>query len=154
MGYTTDFDGVFTLNKKLEEADQQYLAKFSRTRRMKRDREKLLQETGIDYGVDGEFYVDGDGDFGQGNGGHVVNHNSPPATQPGLWCQWVPTRDGQGIEWDQGEKFYNYVEWLKYIIKVFLEPKGYVLNGEVSYRGEDRSDHGYICVENNVVTSA
>jgi hypothetical protein len=32
---------------------------------------------------------------------------------PGFWCQWVPSADGCGIEWDGGEKFYAYDKWLQ-----------------------------------------
>ena len=83
----------------------------------------------------------------------------PPKTQPGLWCQWVPTEDGFGLEWDGNEKFYYYVEWLEYLInKVFpwiLEDgdEPLVLNGEIEWYGEDREDMGKIFVHNNVVTT-
>jgi hypothetical protein len=55
------------------------------------------------------------------------------------------------IEWDTGEKFYDYVEWLEYIIYNFLAPKGYVLNGNVEWYGEDRADVGTIVVKSNIV---
>ena len=144
MGYTTDFQGVFTLNKKLTPKLQEYLKKFANTRRMAR---KLPKK----YGVEGEFYVDGGGMCGQDHEDSVIDYNHPPSTQPGLWCQWVPTDDGMGIEWDGGEKFYHYVEWLQYIVSNFLEPKGYVLNGTVSWHGEDSDDVGVIKVEDNVI---
>ena len=54
MGYTTDFNGHFTLNKKLEPALHEYLVKFNESRRMRR---KLPSQ----YGTEGEFYVDGVG---------------------------------------------------------------------------------------------
>ena len=41
MGYSTDFYGEFTLNKKLDEKLHAYLKKFSESRRMKRDITKL-----------------------------------------------------------------------------------------------------------------
>ena len=70
-----------------------------------------------------------------------------------IWCQWVPTEDGKGIEWDGGEKFYNYVEWIKYLISDVLAPKGYVLNGAVDWRGEEWGDTGTISItDNNVET--
>lgn len=70
---------------------------------------------------------------------------------PGYYCQWVPTDDGMGIEWDGSEKFYQYVEWLEYIIKHFLAPKGYELNGAIRYQGEEIGDVGRIEVKKNVV---
>ena len=73
-------------------------------------------------------------------------------TQPSLWCQWIPTEDNMGIEWDGGEKFYCYDEWLTYIIDNFLKPWGITLSGEVEYQGEDNDDRGKIIVVDNVVT--
>jgi hypothetical protein len=144
MGYTTDFKGGFEINKPLREELKNYLTKFSETRRMKR---KLDDK----FGVEGEFYVDGGGFAGQDRESNIIDYNSPPKTQPGLWCQWIPNEDGTEIVWDGGEKFYNYVKWLEYIIKNFLEPEGYVLNGEVYFQGEDYNDNGFIVVRDNKV---
>ena len=83
----------------------------------------------------------------------MVDHNVPPTGQPGLWCQWVPSSDNQGLEWDGGEKFYSYTEWLKYLVKQFLAPWGYVLSGSVAWDGEDHSDRGTLVVRNNVVST-
>lgn len=146
MGYTTDFNGRFKLNRKLKKADQTFLAKLSETRRMKRN-------VGPEFGVEGEFYVDGKGFAGQDEDSTILNYNEPPETQPGLWCQWIPSKDGKFIEWDGGEKFYDYVKWLKYLIEKILAPRGYILNGEVEWQGEDNRDVGKIVVTNNVVTT-
>lgn len=144
MGYSTDFTGDFTVTPTLSISDRDFLKKFSSTRRMKRN-------VGPEYGVEGEFYVNGKGWYGQDHENNVVDSNTPPATQPGLWCQWIPTEDGNHIEWDGGEKFYNYVEWIKYLIEKILEPRGYKLNGTVEWQGEDSDDFGKIVIENNVV---
>lgn len=72
---------------------------------------------------------------------------------PGFYCQWVPTVDGDGIEWDGNEKFYEYVEWLEYIIKHFIEPWGLKLNGEVEWQGESNDDRGLIVVVDNEVST-
>ena len=138
MGYSTDFYGVFKLNKRLEPEHHAFLKKLSETRRMARNVDPM-------YGIEGELYVEDD-EIG------VVDHNRPPKTQPGLWCQWCPTEDGMGIEWDGGEKFYQYVEWLEYIIIVVLKPRGYVLSGEVRWSGEEQGDVGKIIVNDNKVT--
>lgn len=71
---------------------------------------------------------------------------------PGIWCQWV-SNNGRTLEWDEGEKFYNYVEWLEYIINNITKPKGYVLNGEVEWDGEERGDWGLIVVKDNIVST-
>lgn len=70
----------------------------------------------------------------------------------GFWCQWVPTDDGTGIEWDGGEKFYNYTAWLEYLIDNFFRPNGIMLNGTVTFVGEEDGDVGSITVEDNKVT--
>ena len=54
--------------------------------------------------------------------------------------------------WNGGEKFYNYIEWLEYLIKNLLEPWGYALNGEVTWQGEERDDIGKLIVTNNKVS--
>lgn len=74
-----------------------------------------------------------------------------PDTQPSLWCQWVPTEDGAYLQWDGGEKFYEYVRWLKYLIRHFFIPWGRTLNGEVDWQGEESDDIGRIRVTDNVV---
>lgn len=72
--------------------------------------------------------------------------------QPGLWCQWIPNAEGTALEWDEGEKFYEYQEWLRYLIEHFLAPWHYTVNGEVEWSGEESSDLGQLVVKNNVVT--
>ena len=104
------------------------------------------------YGIEGEFYVDGSGDYGQEHDDNIIDYNVPPKTQPSLWCDWVPSDNGTAIKWNGGEKFYCYIEWLRYIIKNFLQPKGYLLNGTVLYRGEDITDQGKIVCKDNVLT--
>jgi hypothetical protein len=72
----------------------------------------------------------------------------------GTWsayCQWVPRADGTAIEWDGGEKFYDYVPWLERIIERFLKPWGRVLSGSVAWQGESGEDQGVIHVKENRV---
>ena len=146
MGYTTDFEGGFNITPNLSQKDNEFLTKFHNTRRMAR-------KVGTEYGKEGEFYVDGTGWAGQDHDNNVINYNRPPSTQPGLWCQWIPTDDGCELVWDGGEKFYNYVEWLDYLIDKILAPRGYTLNGECQWFGEERDDVGVIIVKNNKVTT-
>lgn len=153
MGYTTEFEGRFDLNKKLDEETYNYLVKFAETRHMKRDLTKIMpKEDAEKYGVDGWKFVDAvkidgwhDKDIS------VVDANTPPDGVPDLYCQWIPTEDRLHIEWDGGEKFYSYVEWLEFLIKNILAPKGYVLNGKVRWDGEGFGDVGVICVYDNEV---
>lgn len=159
MGYTTDFCGKFSLDKELSKAHFDYLTAFSKTRRYKRDaaktaeREDMLREAvGLAVGVDGEFFVAETGFAGQDKGLDLADYNKPPSTQPGLWCQWEPTSDRKGIEWNGTEKFSFYLEWLEYLVKNFLAPWGYTLSGSVSWMGEDYEDSGVISVVNGLIT--
>jgi len=141
----------------------------------------LREAVGLPIGPDGAYFVGGIGYMGQDHDTSVVDYNQPPGitpmehgsletfheqyetylgmrqqaildgAQPGLWCQWVPTEDGTGIVWDGGEKFYDYVEWLRYLIHRFLAPWGYKLSGEVEWEGEDHDDFGKIVVNKNQV---
>ena len=168
MGYTTDFEGAFTLDKPLTPEHKAYLLDFAGTRRMKRDPEMTARHedpkriaAGLPLGADAGYFVgslllaEKDDPFscaGQTRSSDILDYNHPPMGQPGLWCQWVPNEEGTDIEWDGGEKFYNYVEWLRYLILNFLAPWGYTLNGDVEWQGEDRDDRGQIVVTDNVVT--
>jgi hypothetical protein len=160
MGYTTDFSGNFSLNKPLLASHSAYLLKFAETRRMSRNAEiaskfydPAREAVGLPIGEQGCYFVGGGGSFGQDTDASVINNNIAPDGQPGLWCQWVPTENGDGIEWDGSEKFYHYTEWLSYLIEHFLKPWGYVLNGEVEWFGEDRDDRGMIIVKDNNVST-
>ena len=196
MGYSTDFSGSFKLSKSLTKKQFDYINKFSETRRMKRDVEKLMElfkgKGGYPgrtvakntpqeiYGNEGEYFVGGTESYGQGRDASIIDYNEPPGQlpyntnedfnkrwdakrkhieeekcQPGLWCQWIVVDweqyDEMILEWNGGEKFYEYIPWLKYLIKHFFEPWGVKLNGEVHWVGEDSNDRGKIVVTDNVV---
>lgn len=155
MGYTTEFRGSFVAENITPEQIN-YINAFSNARRMKRDITKLNSpKLGIlnpadntpdsIYGTEGEFYI-GDDNIG------VLDYNTPPKTQPGLWCQWVINPETNEVEWDGGEKFYNYIEWINYLIETFFKRWGVKLNGEVEWRGEDWDDNGTITVVDNIIT--
>lgn len=161
MGYTTDFTGQITVTPPLNTAEITYLKRFADTRRMHRG--------------NGPYFT-GSGLAGQGQDPDIINFNAPGPEQPGLWCNWVPTDDGTAIEWNNAEKFYNSVEWMRYLIQAFLE-KGaavqvelaapvegrvypvefegftfdHVLNGVIEAQGEDSDDRWVLVVENNEV---
>jgi hypothetical protein len=146
MGYSTDFYGQFQLDRPADPELQRILKGLNKTRRVKRNVDPMR------YGVEGEFYFEGTGFMGQDDDPSILDHNRPPATQPGLWCQWELSDDNITIEWDGGEKFYDYIEWIKYIIERVLKPRKYKLNGVVEWQGEERDDIGLITIKNNKVT--
>ena len=148
MGYQTNFSGEFRLNKPLDEKTFTFLTKLSETRRVKRNVHSK-------YGVDGEFYVDGEIEpsLAKNQDPSIIDDSSPPRTQPSVWCDWAPVHRNEydAIEWNGAEKFYDYVEWIEYIAHKILAPKGYTLEGEVEWRGEDWEDTGTISIVDNVV---
>lgn len=144
MGYTTEFEGEFTIDRPVNEETYRLLVGLANTRRMAR-------RVDAKYGIEGEFYIGGSGAFGQGDEPNIIDHNRPPKTQPGLWCQWLIQEDRQTIMWDGEEKFYEYTAWIEYLIDRILKPRGYVVNGEVMWRGEDFLDVGRLVVRDNVV---
>lgn len=160
MGYTTDFEGHFKVTPELKQEHADYINMFSGTRRMKRDasvlagfEDPIREAVGLPIGDEGSYFVGGDGFRGQDRDASIIDYNSPPSDQPGLWCQWVIGEGGGVIEWDEGEKFYDYVEWLEYLISHFLKPWGYTVNGEVQWWGEDDEDRGTIIVVDNEVST-
>lgn len=164
MGYSTDFFGDFRLDRPLTAPHAEYLRAFSATRRMGRDvtvvatlPDPIREAAGLPVGPEGGYCLvavpspllrGGDWQAARKAAG-ILDYNHPPKGQPGLWCQWVPNEDGTAIEWDGGEKFYDYVPWIAYLIEHFLQPWGYVLNGTVEWIGEDPDDRGRIAITNN-----
>lgn len=151
MEHTTYLDGVVTVEPPLNDEEREYLNKFSNTRRM--DRKK------------GPYYC-GKGMGGQDYEDDIRDYNHPPVCQPGLWCHWIPTEDGNRIEWDSDEKFYEAAEWLQYLIDHFIgkyplakerDPEefgflqGHVVNGTICAVGEESNGIWRIVVEDNFV---
>lgn len=133
------FQGHFTLNKQLTPALHEFLNKLNQSRRMGRFCDNEI------YGFQGEFYVDD-------AAVPILNTNTPPITQPSLYCCWKPTEDGLGIEWDRNENFYEFTEWLNYIVNKILIPNDYSLTGDVDWVGDDPYEGGVLCVDNNFIT--
>jgi hypothetical protein len=144
----SNFFGKFLLNKKLGPETHRYLIKFNETRHMAR-------KLGPEYGVEGEFFVDGTGLYGTTVPADMPDR--PPSTQPGLWCPWRPSDDGMHIVWDERDHLFSKLtwchKWLEYIINNFLGPKGYVLNGNLRWEGKDPGNTGTIMVfDNSILT--
>jgi hypothetical protein len=158
MGYQTDFSGEFKVTPPLNPQQVAYLRAFNRTRRMQRYENVVAtipdpkrEAVALPIGPDGAYCVGIEQDYGQVRDASVLDYNEPPAGQPGLWCQWTASDDGQRIIWDEGEKFYDYTEWLCYLVEHFLKPWGCVINGEVSWQGEAPDDIGVIYAKDNLV---
>ena len=151
MGYTTDFEGEFTVTPPLAPAHAAYLRALADTRRMRRDPiatakipDPLREAVGLPLGTDCEFFVGGTGMAGQDKQPGIVDYNVPSSAQPSLWLQWAPSDDGATIAWDGGEKFYEYIKWIDYLVEKLLSRWGYTLSGTVRWRGDDFDDIGVI----------
>ncbi|MUN41456.1 hypothetical protein [Actinomadura litoris] len=160
MGYDTDFTGKIQIEPPLNPSEISYLRRFSDSRRMHRDT--------------GPYYLGNRRPEENDTG--VVDPNSPPPEQPGLWCDWVPTPDGTAIEWNRMEKFYYATEWMEYLINAFLSEGAdvqaelkapivgrfyppefaeftfdHVLSGTVEAQGDDPDDRWDLVVSDNEV---
>jgi len=61
------------------------------------------------------------------------------------------SEDREFIVPEEDESRHGFRLWLKLVIEHYLAPRGYVLNGEVTWEGEDRDDSGTIFVKDNEV---
>ena len=154
MGYTTDFSGSLKFNNEVSVELQEYINRFSNTRRMPRDNEKIKEiypnwkELCFfgELGNMGEYFAPHTHNYDAS----IIDHNGfAVSVHPGLWCQWVI--EGNELVWDGGEKFYNYIDWLYYLIENFFDPLGYELSGDITWQGEESDDCGTIHVVNNFV---
>ncbi|MCA8939875.1 MAG: hypothetical protein KDB07_08710 [Planctomycetes bacterium] len=169
MGYSTDFTGHFEITPPLDTVQAEYLQKFSETRRMRRDNallvdyrepkrqpnrveDPLRQAVNLPTGVEGGYFVGGQGFAGQTKDMSVLDYNHPPQGQPGLWCDWTVSEDGKQLRWNGSEKTYKYVQWLQYLIDNFFELWGRKLSGDVQWQGESSTDMGVISIKDNIIT--
>jgi hypothetical protein len=70
---------------------------------------------------------------------------------PSIWCDWIPNASGNILMHNDSEKSYEAEGWIRFLIEKFLKPNGHVLNGHVSWSGEENGDTGIIYAKNNVV---
>lgn len=75
------------------------------------------------------------------------------ATGIDAYFQWAPTETLDGIVWDGNEKFYSYVEHLRWLCSDWLDQRGILANGILYWQGEETGDTGTITVTANAVTA-
>jgi hypothetical protein len=61
------------------------------------------------------------------------------------------SEDREFILPEQDESRHGFRMWLRLLIEHYLAPRGYVLEGEVTWEGEDRDDCGTIFIKDNQV---
>lgn len=169
MEPTIHFDGRIMFDRPLRSEHRAYLYQFSHTRRMQRDpallhdrADPIRQAAGLPLGPDGGYFVGDPTWLGMDVGDvSVRDANIPPQGQPGLWCAWTPTDDGEALICRDQEIGHCSPEWLQYLIQHFIEPWHYTLNGEIRWESEtigwsDAAEdflhvvqQGHIIVQNN-----
>lgn len=82
---------------------------------------------------------------------NYTDHREEPG-MPGIWCGWIPSPDGTMIEHDGGKKFYDYAEWLQYLVDRFLLPWGYRIAGAIEWNGEESGDLGRLVIDSPLGT--
>ena len=70
---------------------------------------------------------------------------------PRSYMQWVPTQSLDHIVYDGNEKFYEYVDWMKWLVN-YLKGIGITADGEIDWSGDQAGDTGTIVVANSEVT--
>lgn len=144
MGYTTSFEGQVAVEPPLNPTEIAYLRDFAESRRHRRP-EGPYSTRDCAWDADG--------------------YNRPPEGQPSLWCNWEPTSDGAGIQWNGAEKFYNAAEWMTYLVDHFLKPGAHAqgqpgfeaftfdhtVTGLIKAQGEEPADSWELIVVDNEV---
>jgi hypothetical protein len=172
MGYTTEFSGQIECVPPLNEAEVAFINQFTNTRKVVR--RKAQPSDGLEF-IENEdtgellkgsyFTTQQAHDYYGQNTANIVEHNNPPLSCPGLWCQWMANEEGH-LEWNGAEKFYASPQWMVYLIEHFLQEKAHckfvapktfaqfqahTLNGVIYASGEDTDDIWRLIVKDNVV---
>jgi len=130
-------NGKFQINPPLQAIYLAYLDRFHRIRHVKWDttileklKDPLREAVGLPLGLEGVYYVAGE--IYPRDDPTVLEFNYPPPGQPGLWCHWEPTGDGESLIWKDVDKAYDFNPWLKYLIEHFFNPWHYKLSGKIN----------------------
>lgn len=140
MGYDTKFTGRFALSRPLT-AKESAILEAVHDHRHQDDLELPYpaveeQPVTIERDVIKPLYV--------GEGFDYLSEKFPS-----FYCQWTLSPNKRALMWDKGEKFYNYVSWLEYLISHCFAVWGVELSGTVKWKGAGRGDRGSITVESN-----
>lgn len=144
MGYSTDYFGQIEISPPASDTITKFINKFCHTRRVKRKVSQI-------FGPEGAFYIYGNDDYQLGKDKNVIDYNSPPHQQPGVWCDLQISKDGKYLEWNGNEKTYELPSWIDYLIEFVFKPNGYILNGDLEFQCEDEEYQGMVSVKNNNV---
>ncbi len=177
MGYTTDFDGKIVISPKLPD---EFVGGFNFTTKKRNNTYGDGEQGSFDHLYHSRWGYNSLGDpppEGTTNrlGGwfspyvferpgdyptrideyaRIGIHRASAVTEvPSCWNHW---QLGQGVddftvlEWDGGEKFSEYIEWMKYVLRLIHSdfPQSHFV-GTIDWEGEDPTDRGQIIVGEN-----
>lgn len=158
MDYYIETNGTLKLKKPLTKTHATYLYEFSCAQRQARDVRKLERvadpvraAVGLPLGTWGNYCVLGEMAMQKTPSLYesIIHANIPPLDQPSSWCNWIPIDCGREIRLCNLDCSGKPVEWLQYILKHFLTPWGYELNGQLSWQDESSREKSVIKVSNN-----
>ena len=140
MGYNIIYEGKIKIDKPLDDRTYEIIKGLAETRRMRWDTEKL-EADGIarreDIGFSGEYFFGIEGlnrkQQAEFENKYVIDNSRPPCGQPALWGVWTVTDDKMSLVWNRYEKSYCGHEWLQYIVKRILVPRGYKPSGIINW---------------------
>jgi hypothetical protein len=140
MGYDIIYEGKIKIDKPLDDRTYEIIKGLAETRRMIWDTKKLESDgiaKEIEIGFLGEYFFGIEGlnrkQKTEFENKYVIDHNRPPYGQPSLWGVWTVTDDKMELVWNRNEKAYCGHEWLQYIVKTILVPRGYKPSGIINW---------------------
>lgn len=159
MGYTTEFYGAIDIEPKVTDEFRDRFNSFTNDRHMTLSYSTIekYDENPDSHTVDGKpvacscwnwYFVPTD-DCKEINYHDAVDYDCPQDL-PDVYCDWTITDDSE-LVWNGNEKSYYMYAWLDILIDRVFKPKGYTLNGEVEFQGEEPDDEGTFYVNDNVV---
>jgi hypothetical protein len=80
---------------------------------------------------------------------NTSTHDRRIKGMPSSYCQWEFFKKATSecfLKWDGEEKFYDYINWLDWLLKNIFLPNELSLSGTTLWQGEDVGDVGLITV--------
>lgn len=161
MGYSTDYYGNIQIAPALNEQEVEEINAWLACRHVTYDVNKIyeLDPNADQHTIDGtpvgnggwnwiKIYADPDGNAYDPVGEAVMEWNEP-GLLPSLWSDLEV--DETTMCWNGSEKSYEIPAWIQLLIDCVFAPRGYSLNGELEWRGEDYGDTGVITITDNVM---
>jgi hypothetical protein len=145
MSYNIYYDGTVKIDKQLDDETYKIIMGLSQSSRMTWDTDKLERD-GIakkkDIGEGGEFFFGHDHmpyqELIEFEKKYAIYTNCPPGGQPQHMGIWIVTDDRKGLIWNEAPNSYGGHEWLQYLVKKILVPRGYNAGGTIDWITEEK----------------